>query len=308
MTSIPTHSERGNWGRWGAEDQRGTLNLVDAKSVLAALRVPRSGRVFQLGLPIGRDSGPDLGYRNPPQRMTLINREDQEVYQRFGGGSAETGCTEDVVMFPSHSLTHVDALCHVYSEDTIYNGFEGSLRPYHGASHCGVEHAGGIVARGVLLDVAAALGVECLEPGHEIAVAEIEAALAAQEIELATGDAVLIRTGWLGRFLERQREMAPGKPDMKHQPGIGIEAASFLAGRDPVLVGSDNTGVECQPFPRGEFLPVHLELLRGHGILMAEHLVLDELAAAACFEFLFVASPLPITGATGSPINPIAVG
>jgi kynurenine formamidase len=300
VRNTRTHSEQGNWGRWGAEDERGTLNLITPERVLEAMRVPRSGRVFQLGLPIGRDSGPDLGYRNPPQRMTLINGEDQEVYAEFGGGSTATGCTEDVVTIPSHSLTHIDALCHVYSEDRVYNGFDSALRPYYGSARCGIEHAGGIVSRGVLIDVAAAKGVACLEPGYEIGVADLEEALAAQSTELLPGDAILIRTGWLGWFMER-REMS------REQPGLGIEAASFLAGYDPVLVGSDNTGVECQPFPRGEFIPVHLELLREHGILMAEHLVLDELAAA-CTEFLFLASPLPITGATGSPINPLAVG
>jgi kynurenine formamidase len=301
VRSTRTHSEQGNWGRWGAEDERGTLNLITPESVLAAVRVPRSGRVFELGLPIGRDSGPDLGYRNGPQRMTLINDQDQEVYESFGGGTGEAGCTEDVVSFPSHSLTHVDALCHVYAEGRVYNGFDGTLRPFHGAARGGIENAGGVVARGVLVDVAASKGVECLDLDFEIGVSDLEEALDAQGTELRAGDAILIRTGWLGWFLERREKL-------HEQPGLGIEAAEFLAQGDPVLIGADNTGVECQPFPRGEFIPVHLELLRKHGILMAEHVILDELADAGCTEFLFIASPLPITGATGSPINPIAVG
>lgn len=302
MRNTPTHSEHANWGRWGAEDERGTLNLITPESVLAAVQVPRSGLVFQLGLPIGRDSGPDFGYRNGPQRVTLINEDDQDAYAEFGGGrEGGSGCSEDQVTLPLHSLTHMDALCHVFAEETIYNGFDGTLRPWTGSAHCGIEAAGGIVARGVLLDVAAALAVEVLEPSYEITVADLEATLERQGLELRAGDAVLVRTGWLGWFMA-------GREMTKKQPGLGIEAARFLARRDPVLVGADNTGVECQPFPRGEFIPVHLELLREHGILMAEHVVLDELAAAGCHEFLFVTSPLPISGGTGSPVNPIAIG
>jgi kynurenine formamidase len=290
-----------NWGRWGEDDERGTLNLVDSASVLAALRIPGAGRVFQLGLPIQREGVPNLDYRAPAQRLTMINHEDEKVYDSFGGEPG-VGCAEDLLLLPSHSLTHVDALCHVYDEGTIYNGFEGeAISPLYGSGRCGIEHSGGIVCRGVLIDVAAEQGVDWLDGGHTIGVEELEAALAAQGTELHPGDAVMIRTGWLEWFAGH-----PGET-MEGQPGLGLEGARWLADRDPALIGADNTGVEPHPFPPEEFIPVHRELLHRRGILMAEHMVLAELAAAGVHEFLFIASPLRITGATGSPFNPIAI-
>jgi kynurenine formamidase len=290
-----------NWGRWGDQDERGTLNLIDPAAVLAALRVPREGRVFQLGLPIQQEGVPNLGYRPPAQRLTTINHEDEKVYESFGGVPG-VGCAEDLLVLPSHALTHVDALCHVYDEGKIYNGFEGeAISPMFGSARCGVEHAGGIVCRGLLLDVASEAGVDWLEPGRAITSAELRAACAAAGVEPAPGDAILIRSGWLERFDADPEGAGEG------QPGLGRDAAEWLGGLDPALVGMDNTGIETAPMADGEFMPVHRELLHRRGVLLAEHVVLAELAAAGVHEFLFVASPLPITGATGSPLNPIAI-
>lgn len=289
-----------NWGRWGTEDERGALNLQTQESVLAAMRSSRSGRVYQLGLPVQRTGVPNVAYRNPPQRLTLLNQSDEDMLIAYGGVPG-TGSNEDVIVMATHSVTHIDALSHVYTDRSMYNGFpHDSFSANGGASRCGIEKAGPIVTRGVLLDVAAEQGVDGLAPGAVVGADDLQRAMDRQGVEVEAGDAVLIRTGWLEAY---------GRTGVMtlDQPGIGHEAAVFLAERDVMVVGSDNTALEAMPFPEGDFMPVHIELLSRRGVYLIEHLVLDQLAADRCHEFLFCAIPLPITGATGSPVNPIAI-
>jgi kynurenine formamidase len=292
----------GNWGRWGAEDERGALNLVGPDTTLAATKVTRTGKVYQLGLPVQRAGIPLVDYRGTPQRLTLLNHLDEHMYEPYGGKPG-VGCHEDVLMLASHTSTHMDALCHVYAGGKTYNGFGNeSMETYGGAGHCGIEKAGPIVTRGVLIDVAKYKEVDWLEAGYVITQQDIESTLKAQSSRLNPGDAALIRTGWVDWFFATGEEMS------LVQPGIGLEAAAYLAARDVVAVCSDNTAVEAQPFDRGEFLGSHVELLVRHGIYLVEHLNLSELSKDGCREFMFVVSPLRITGATASPVNPIAIG
>ncbi len=291
---------RGNWGRWGAEDERGTLNLLTPEVVLDALGSARTGRVYALGAPIGPGGVPIFGFRPGPQRTTLYDDRD-----RMGdviGAPDGLGSTEDVVSFPTHNATHIDALCHVHDGDVIYNGHpQSGMRPFSGASRCGIQEARGFAARGVLVDLVAERG-EPLAPGEVIAVADVERALARQGGELRAGDAVLLRTGWLEGVLA---DPAGGEPGP--QPGIGVELAAWLGELDPSAVGADNMAVEAIPLPDGALVP-HVELLVNRGVHLMENLVLDELAADGCHEFLLVVAPLRVTGATASPVNPIAIG
>ncbi|MEO3856491.1 cyclase family protein [Acrocarpospora sp. B8E8] len=297
-----TEQKIGNWGRWGADDERGALNLLDPGTTLAATRVSRTGKVYPLGLPIQRAGIPLVDYRGTPQRLTLLNHLDEHMYEPYGGKPG-VGCHEDVLTLASHTSTHMDALCHVYSDGRTYNGFgNDAMETYGGAARCGIEKAGPIVTRGVLIDVAGYKQVEWLEAGYVITQEDLENTLKSQGVQLQPGDAALIRTGWVDWFFANGQEMS------LVQPGIGLEAAAFLASRDVVAVCSDNTAVEAQPFDRDEFLGSHVELLVRHGIYLIEHLNLSELAADRCHEFLFMVSPLRITGATASPVNPVAVG
>jgi len=292
----------GNWGRWGEEDERGALNLLTAETRLEALRTPRTGKLYTLGLPIQRSGVPNVDYRGIPQRLTLNNRDDEAMFAEYGG-TPGTGTNEDMLMMASHTVTHMDALCHIYHEGAVYNGFSnGEMKPYTGAGRCGIENAGGILTRGVLIDVAAHKGLDWLEEGYVVTLADVEGALAAQGTELRAGDAALVRTGWVEAFFAAEGEMS------LVQPGIGLEVANHLADRDVVIVGADNTAVEAQPFDQDEFLGCHVELLVRRGIHLIEHLKLDELSADGCHEFLFSVSPLLVTGATASPVSPIAIG
>jgi kynurenine formamidase len=294
---------RGNWGRWGADDERGTLNLLTAELVLDAVRTVRTGKVYALGAPVQREGVPLFSLRPRPERLTFMDDRDQSLLEEPGMPEG-VGSSEEVLSFPSHMLTHIDALCHVHAGGVIYNGHpQSGMRPFPGAERCGVQEIGAIAARGVLVDVAAALGVPALEPGQVVTVEDVERALERQGSELRAGDAVLIRTGWLESYLA---DPPPGEP--LPQPGIGVELAEWLGELDLALVGADNLAVEALPLPPGQPLIPHVELLVNRGVHMVETLMLGELAADERHEFLFVLGPLLITGATASPVNPIAIG
>jgi kynurenine formamidase len=302
QTTASTTTPGTNWGRWGADDERGAINLLTPETVLAATQACRTGKIYTLGLPIQRAGVPNVDYRGIPQRLTLLNHGDEHMFADYGG-TPGTGINEDVLVMASHTVTHMDALCHIYHEGTIYNGFtHDDMKAYSGAQRCGIEKAGGVVTRGVLVDVAAHKGVDWLEAGHVVTLEEFTGALEAQGSEIRPGDAVLVRTGWVEWFFANGAEMS------LVQPGIGLDVARYLAAHDPVLVGADNSAVEAQPFDREQFLGAHVELLVRRGIYLVEHLQLAELSADGRYEFLFIVSPLRVTGATASPVSPIAVG
>jgi kynurenine formamidase len=292
-----------NWGRWGKEDERGALNHLSAEKVLAATQACRTGRVYQLGMPIQREGVPFLDFRGAPQRHTLTDSSDERMFEKFGA-EVGTGTNEDVLVLPSHSATHMDALCHVYTDEEMYNGFApDSMHAFGGASRCGIEKAGAVAGRGVLIDVAAHYGEGPLEAGRAITPEDLQQTLERQGTEIRPGDIVLVRTGWLQWCVDEV-----GGEMSFEQPGLGRAAAGWLGERDVALVGADNSAVEVLPFDGDAYLGGHIELLVKRGVNLIEHLNLRELSADRCHEFLFTVGPLLVTGATASPVNPIAIG
>lgn len=290
--------------RWGPDDERGALNLLDPATVLAATEVCRTGKVYNLGLPVQREGVPWFDYRGAPQRLTLTGAGERDMYLDYGA-PGDLGANEDVLIIAAHNGTHVDALCHVYADGRIYNGHDATtFKPGSGATRCGIEKTGGFAARAVLLDVAGHQGVDWLEPGTNITGDDLEACRAAQGVEIRRGDVLLVHTGWLKLF----RSLGPGESPPPLQPGIGLSAVDFVADHDLAAVGADNAAVECIPFDGDRFLAVHIELLVKRGVTLVEHLVLEDMAADRCHEALLVVAPLLVTGASGSPVNPIAIG
>jgi hypothetical protein len=195
----------------------------------------------------------------------------------------------------------MDALSHVYTPDGIYNGFpHDEFSTQTGASHCDIRTTATFAGRGILLDLPRHQGVDWLEPGHAITRAELEACADAQGTEVRDGDILLVRTGYLDLF-------ATGFEEFR-QAGLGMDTVSFVDDHDIAAIGADNGAVECMPFDQGEFIGLHVELLVKRGVTLMEHLQLAELAADGCYEFFFSVGALPVTGAAGSPINPVAVG
>jgi len=199
--------------------------------------------------------------------------------------------------------TQFDAFSHQTIGDSLYNCFKlDDISTRNGFTKLGVENVGLLMTRGVLVDVAAARGMEMLSAGYEITPADLEAALKRQSLALEPGDAVLIHTGW-GRLWGRDNARYGG-----NSPGIGVAAAEWLARQNPMLVGADNASVEVSPNPDPKVsLPVHQVLLVVNGIHLLENLKLEDLAASSAYEFAFVLQPLKLQGATGSTVAPVAI-
>jgi kynurenine formamidase len=298
--TVTTNTRTDNWGRWGGDDERGALNLLTPEVVLAATRACTTGRVYSLSLPIQQQGVPIVDYRNPPMRLTLTNASDTGIFAEYG--APDTGANEDFLVLASHNETHMDALCHVFHQGQMYNGYPAdSARTRAGATKCGIDKTRSIVGRGVLLDLPAHQGVEHLEAPHVITGEELEACARAEGVAPRAGDTLLVRTGWIEQFL------ADPSMEIPSQPGLGFDACDYIRDLDIAAVGADNSAIEAIPFDRDIFLGVHIELLLKLGIPLVEHLVLTDLARDGVRECLFVTAPLVVTGGMGSPVNPIAI-
>ncbi len=285
------------WNRWGAEDERGALNFIGPDQVRRASALVRSGEVLRLAQLLSSRTPV------PAHRCGLQHFMGRDGGDYAAGAGRPDGFqfAEDSVVMPLHIGTHVDALCHAWYDDKLYNGYLGdTIRSTSGAARLGVEKMPPIFTRGLLLDLVRLKG-RALEPGESIGAADLEAAAAAAGVAPERGDAVLLRTGWL----EAQKGVK--HPSFDIEPGIDAAAALWLAQREVAIVGADNFAVEVLPFPPGKVFPVHKLLIRDYGVPLLEGLMLDPLVASGRHEFLFVASALPIVGATGSPLAPVAV-
>ena len=291
---MPPQPEQRCPSVWGADDERGAANLQSAESVLAAARLIRDGKTYELGKVLDGTipMSPGRTFALNVQRTSGPNGRNQQ------GGNEETVFTELGQMG-----TQFDGLAHQQLGPYLYNCVEAEKVARRGGfTRLGVEKAGSFFARGVLLDIAALKGVDMLPDDYMITVADIEAAMARQNVEVRKGDAVLIRTGW-GRLWTVDNARF-----IKGEPGIGLEAAEFLVKRNVMIVGSDNWAVEVRPYPdRGLFLPVHGYLLNVNGVYLIENLDLEALARDKVNEFAFVVAPLKLRGGTGSSVAPIAV-
>jgi kynurenine formamidase len=288
-----------NWGRWGAEDEIGAANLLTPARMLEAVKTVRTGRVFSLALKIDDKSLPDSPTRPRPQHYMRVDGGDYAA-----GWKRRTGfqSVDDVVMLPTHGTTHMDALAHIADEDLLYNGFPLAGVRSTGATRLGIDKLPALAGRGVLLDLCAAKAATPLSSGQVITTEDLEACEKRQGVEVKAGDIVLLRTGWLKTFSKEGSAAF-----FESEPGIGMEAAAWLADRDVAAVGADNYAVEVIPTEDGRAAPVHRMLIRDCGIYLMELFDLEELAAASVHEFLFVAAPLPIAGGVGSPLNPVAI-
>ena len=280
------------WGRWGSGDERGALNFIGPEQVKRAAALVRSGQTVGLSQLLSPKT-PVPKHRAGVQHFMGRDGGDYAAGARRPGGFQ---FAEDTVVLPLHIGTHIDALCHAWCDDCLYNGFPGQgTRSTTGALRCGIEKMGPIATRGVLLDMVRLRGAP-LAAGASIGRIELEQAAS---VEIEPGDAVLIRTGWL--------ESQAVDISFDEEPGIDVEAAVWLAERGVSMVGSDNFAIEAMPFPAGTVFPVHQRLIRDYGIPLLEGLDLKPLATYGRDVFLFVAAPLPVVGGTGSPLAPVAV-
>ncbi len=237
---------------------------------------------------------------NHPQFWHVLPRRHGDMVRGDGGSAAN-----DMITTGTHVGTHIDALAHVSQDGKLYGGADAGEACLGGkyVEH-GVHTIEPMVRRGVLVDVAAHLGVTTLAGGHEISLAEFQATLAAQGTEIRAGDVVLIRSGWGAKFDEGASYVG----GLSGVPGIGEDVARWLAARGIHAAGADSIAFEClRPGAGHGLLPVHRIFLVEQGIYIIEALNLEEIGAARVYEFTLVLVPLNIFGATGSPVRPLAL-
>jgi len=311
MTDIvrETGARLRNWGKWGSDDERGTLNYITADAVARAARLVRRGAVFSLAVPFDAKGpqGPTSRRFNPIHQMTLTGPDfTTGAITRPGG----VGFTDDLVVMPLQCATQWDALSHCFLDGRLYNGYDANTVSSAGARRNGIEKvARGIAGRGVLVDVARAKGVKWLEPGYAITTDDLDAALRAERVEVGNGDVLIVRTGMISMCRERGSwgDYAGGPA-----PGLSFHTAEWVHARELAAVATDTWAMEVQPNEIPDtYQPLHQVFIPNMGLTIGEIFNLDELAddcaADGVYEFFFVAPPLPITGAVGSPINRLAM-
>lgn len=293
---------------WGPEDELGALNLMTDESRAAVLARIKGGKVYDLAVDyfIGMPSWHLLG--DPRYQFWMTHTPQGTVVDDPAGVGRRqnevVSYTGDAVSFYTHMGTHIDALNHFGLNGKIYNGFSAEEHlGDRGWKKTGAETIPPIIARGVLIDVAAAKDVEQLPDSYGITIEDLQAALTRQGVRLAPGDVVLIRGG-------RMRAWPDDDGYVLDQPGLTLPAARWLAEERQVMaIGGDNLSLEHFPVADGSetWVPVHTYLLAQAGVPIIEVVQLEELSRDGVYEFAFIAASLKLSGASAAPFRPIAL-
>jgi len=289
-----------NWGRWGEDDELGTLNELSADRIVAAARLVGSGDAVTLSHPW--DTKKRIDNPHPADHhMTLLPDVD------IGSGTLRFAKDYVGVDYHNDTHTHIDALCHVALDGAFYNGKPSDALTRTAAGVNTIEAVkDGLVGRGVLLDVPRLRGIPWLEPGEHVFREDLEAAEREQRVTVERGDILLVRTG----HARRLRELGPWDT-ANAKAGLHPTTCLFLAERRIAALGSDGNGDTAPSTTEGLAFPIHALTLNAMGLHLLDYLQFEDLVPAceraARWEFLFVAAPLRIVGGTGSPLNPIAI-
>jgi kynurenine formamidase len=293
-----------NWGRWGGDDQLGTLNLIDAAARRRGVASAVGARPFSLAIDWSAD-GPQIGAvpgrTNPEHAMTQVNAP---AFDPDG-----VRFNDDRVVMGLQAATHWDGLAHVSYRGHLYNGYPADSVTAAGAAQLGIHRVGALASRGVLLDVARARGVEQLPGGHAVTAGDLDLAAEQARVDVQPGDVVLVRTGHI-RLLRAE------PPDrgayVVATPGPSLEAVRWFRRHDVAAVATDNYAFEVFPAERPEaVLAVHYLHIVEMGLTQGQNWDLEALAADCAedgrYTFLLVAPPEPMVGGTGAPVHPVAL-
>ncbi len=298
-----------NWGRWGKDDQLGTTNFITADVVARAAREVKKGKIFTCAVPLDA-TGPIFPTRTPGVRMmTLLN-----VYARDIGFPSDCIANDDSVFMPLQVSTQWDSLAHVGYDNCFYNGVETKYVTAHaGAAKNSIAMmAETLTTRGVLLDMVRYKNAEArgyVDPVYAITPADLDGCAKAQNVTVESGDALLIRTGWVPHWYNHPNERAAYWGAC---PGMGLKTLEWIYEKQISCIAVDNVTVEVQPSEiNDDQLPFHQIAIRDNGLVLGEIFHFEALAEDCkkdgrytCF---FVAPPLRFTGAVGSPLNPLAI-
>jgi kynurenine formamidase len=293
-TWLPPAEKERCPSKWGATDERGSMNLQKAEAVKKAVGLIKMGEVIELAHVLN-DKMPFFGTR----------RFDVHTKRTFYNQPAnKRSSNEEIVISEIGQVgTQLDGFSHQGHEDSLYNCIKISeIGSRGGFTKLGIEKTGMFFTRGVMIDVAAYKGVETLPDTYEITVEDLEGALKKQNTVIQEGDAIVINTGWNKLWAKDNARY------VKSCPGIGVKAAQWLLAKNPMLLGADNWPVEVAPNPDPLIsLPVHQLALVVHGVHLLENMNTAELAAKAVYEFAFMMQPLKMQGGSGSTVSPVAV-
>jgi kynurenine formamidase len=310
MRDLETSAERNKqWGRWGADDELGTLNHATPDSVVAAAKLVKTGKTFGLAMDFDEKG---------PQRSRPGSKRFNPVHTMFRTGL--DACTDmehrpirgadDMVTMPLQCATQWDALSHIFYGDRMWNGYDARLVTSTGAAKNGIEKTRHKMAgRGVLLDLPRHLRVDWLPDGYGLSVEELEACARSQRVAIKRGDFLIVRTGQMERCLS---EGTWGTYAGGDAPGLKFSTADWLRESAIAAIATDTWGVEVRPNEFEEVSqPLHWIAIPMIGLTLGEMFYLKDLATDCAddkiYEFFFCAPPLPIPGAVGSPINPMAI-
>ncbi len=304
-----------NWGRWGAEDERGTLNHVTPEAVIEAAKLVRQGKYISMALPLD-ENGPQKGNFNRFNPIHLMTRDGADVIAGtsvrdfYGGNDRYFRGTDDLVILPLQAGTQWDSLAHVVFENRIYNGFGADQVSSKGAIRNGITNASdAMVGRGVLLDIPRSKGLDWLEPGTAITGDDLEAAAKKQGVEIRKGDFLTIRTGAIA---ETRARGSWGDYCGGSAAGLGLGSIDWVAEHEVAAVATDTWGMEVLPNETPDvFQPLHIVFIVHMGLWVGEiwdlEPLADDCAQDGQYEYLFCGPALPFTNAVASPLNPMAI-
>ena len=283
-----------NWGRWGSDDELGTINFISNKTRIDAARLVTSGESISLALNLDKEKS----QLNP---NPLVH--DLQVVD-FGG---DTWAVDTYAMnYHGYAYSHIDALCHLIYDNKMYNNYSKELVTPFGTEKLGIQNmSDGILSRGIIVDIPRLKGQEYLEPGTYIMPEDLEAWEDKTGVSIGKGDVLLIRTGW------RVKEAQDGPWNYTElAAGLHPSVVPWLHQKEVAALGSDGAS---ERYPSGldrSQSPIHFLVIFGMGMPILDNLDLEQLSAYAennnRYEFMFTAAPLKVAGGTGSPLNPIA--
>lgn len=292
-----------NWGRWGDEDERGALNYITPGHVAKAGALIETGESVSCSLEFPTRPAPDNP--RPAQHMMVVAGD---ACTETGVDGMESAMDFIGVAFHGMAVSHIDALCHVFVNRRMYNGFEAGDVKSTGATRNSIMAArDGIVGRGVLLDIPRLKGVDWLEPGERIAPEDLEAAEAAQGVRAGEGDILLVATG-----RDARREAMGSWSPLDGLAGLDARSVRWLHRRKIAVLGSDGVSDAIPNRDAGGWpMPIHQCGIVAIGLHLLDNLCLSRLMDACArhrrWEFFCAVAPLRVKRGTGSPVNTLAV-
>ena len=296
LFAAPALGQDWTKSKWGPDDEIGAANYMKPELVVKAAQLIKTGKTYALGI---ETNSKTPAYPPRTFKVTIVQPGQAGIE---GLGPSKTTYNDDIIDGWVGVGSQIDGLGHIGVGHVYYNGRKlADFADPTGLKKMGIEKVPPIVARGVLLDMAAHYGTDIVKEGTAFNTKEIEEVAKKQGVEIREGDVVLFHTGWVGLI---------GKDDKRYnsgEPGVGVDGAKYLVSKGVVAVGADTWAVEVLPFESKNIFEVHQILLPMNGTYILENMNTGPLAADKAYEFLFVLGVPRITGSVQGIINPVAI-